>query len=125
MSDEMTGTNDKLASYEGTRWEVMAFLDSYFSIQRRLVEGVMGDMLTVDGLLAEEDRKIEYESMAEMLDALDRSVYRVSVVPLGMMAKSVTRPENEYRAMRIRTGLELFDLARSAAKYAYEDKANS
>lgn len=109
--------NDEPATFQGTRYECLAWLDSYFGIQRSIVEGALAVELDRAGGDAE-----AYE---KMLDVLSRSVYEVSITPLGMVTKDETRPENAYRAMRIQTALELFDAITSENKRKKDDKQNS
>ena len=90
--------NGRVAVFEGTRWECEAFLDSFFTIQRKIVEGARSK--------ASEDEVPKYD---EILETLDRAVYRVTVRGLGMVANEQVRPENAYRVMRVRTALEMFD----------------
>lgn len=88
----------RVGVFEGTRWECEAFLNSFFNIQRKIVEGARSK--------ASEDDAPKYD---EILKSLDMAVYRVTVRGLGMVASEQVRPENAYRAMRMRTALEMFD----------------
>lgn len=86
-------------TFEGTPCEVSDWVHTHFMIMRRFVEGAM------DGVEGEELEKFE-----DMLDALDRSVYRVTIEPLGMVAKQRVRPERAMRVMRMETAYDLFDM---------------
>ena len=86
---------EDLTRYEGTSWECVAWLERYFSIMRRIAEGMR-------------DTSEDKEFGEKRVDALDMSVYRITVEPLGMVADDV-RPENSYIVMRMQTALELFD----------------
>lgn len=107
-----------ITSYEGTRWECEAFLDSYFSIKRQIAEGALESALSRGDMAVAEDIK-------DMLDALDGSVYKVTAEPLGMATETPVRPENAYRAMRMQTALEMFDAIVSANKNSSDDNTNS
>ena len=90
--------DEKTATFEGTRWECEAFLDSYYGIQRNIVLGAQSK--------APEDESARYD---DMLYVLDRRVYRVTVKPIAVATGEPIRPENDYRAMRVKTALEMFD----------------
>ena len=109
---------DKPAQFDGTRWECEAFLDSYFSIQRRITEGALQSA----SLMNDED---DVDGYKKILDALGRNVYRVTVEPLGFATATPVRPENAYRAMRMQTSLEIFDAIVGAGDSSSDDKADS
>lgn len=87
------------ATFEGTPCEVSDWVHTHFMLMQRIVEGAM------DGAEGEELEKFE-----DMLDALDRSVYRVTIEPLGMVARQRVRPERAMRVMRMETAYDLFDI---------------
>lgn len=84
------------AMYEGTPWECLAWLESYFRIQRALIDGCAGG-------------KKDAQMWRDLQDVYDRTVFTVTIEPMKMKAPYETRPENEYRVMRLKTGLDLFD----------------
>ena len=87
---------DELTRYEGTPWECVAWLERYFSIMRNIAKGMR-------------ETSDDIEFCESLIDALEKSVYRVTVEPLGMVTSDVARPENSYIVMRMQTALELFD----------------
>jgi len=90
--------DERGAMFEGTPDECVAWLDTHFSMMGKIVEGAKS--------VADESARADFD---EMLDALGRSVYRVTVEPIGMVAKHGARDEWLPRVTRLRTGLELFD----------------
>jgi hypothetical protein len=96
---------EKPAVFEGTRWECEAFLDSFFNIQRKITEGARSK--------ATGDEAAWFD---EILDTLDKRVYRVTVSGIGVVTDDAVRPENAYRAMRMQTALDMFDALKDAAE---------
>ena len=109
---------DKLTQFDGTRWECEAFLDSYFSMQRWITEGALQSASSMGD-------EAGTESYKRMLDALDGSVYRVTVEPLGFVTATPVRPENAYRAMRMQTSLDIFDAIVGVGDNSYDDSVRS
>ena len=90
-----------MATFEGTPAECVCWLETgYFSTQRRIVEGAMSTCTD----------ETERARFAEMLDALDRAAYRVTVEPLGMVARDRVRPEWSALVSRHELKEELFNL---------------
>lgn len=90
-----------MATFEGTPAECVCWLETgYFSTQRRIVEGAMSTC----------PDEAERARFAEMLDVLDRSAYKVTVEPLGMVARDRARPEWAQLVARHELKEELFDL---------------
>ena len=89
-----------MASFEGTPAECVSWLQTYFAIQEKMVEGGRSTAKTDD----------DAERFDELLDVVGRSVYRVDVEGLGMVARQRVRPEHMARVTRMETGLELFDM---------------
>jgi len=101
--DSLMLETEKPAVFEGTRWECEAFLNSFFTMQRKIVEGARS-------------KASDTEWYDQLLDTLDKKVYRVTVTGLGVVADDAVRPENAYRAMRIQLALEMFDAIKNAAE---------
>ena len=93
---------DKLSQFDGTRWECEAFLNSYFSWQRWITEGALKSAI-------KRNERENAEHYREVLDSLDREVFRVTVEPLGFAVTTPIRPENAARAMRMQTALDIYD----------------
>ena len=107
IEDEM---EESEATFEGTPAECLSWLQTHFAIMRKIVEGAMSN--------APEDEVGHFE---EMLDVLDRSVYKVRVRPLKMVAKDRVRLEHMARVNRMETGLLLFDILRKTAENDGDD----
>jgi len=110
----MSDINDG-ATFEGTPAECVCWLETHFSIMEHIAEGAKME--------APEEEKQKWD---ELIDAMRRSVYKVTVEPLaGMVAKERVRPEYMARVGRIETGLELFDILARGMDKSDENSENN